>query len=169
MLPLIAMLVTSAPRRYDHPEDWLTCRMSATSGPLAAAGAAVAGCMCVGAAAGLRALAAATAAKSGLRMTPSLTPSTTDWRASSGGAGTSQPDTRTCWKLCAASSACQLVRLMSGEPARPDIKGASIATPDSLLLNEQEHDTVRTLQYPLHMLALAPSNQNIHHYLLVSR
>ena len=63
----------------------------------------------------------------------------------------------------------QLVRLMSGEPARPDIKGASIATPDSLLLNEQEHDTVRTLQYPLHMLALAPSNQNIHHYLLVSR
>ena len=95
----------------------LTCRMSATSGPLAAAGAAAAGCMCVGAPAGLRALAAATAAKSGLRMTPSLTPSTTDWRASSGGAGTSQPDTSTCWKPCAASSACQLVRLMSGEPA----------------------------------------------------
>ena len=75
------------------------------------------GCMCVGAAAGLRALDATTAAKSGLRMTPSLTPSTTDWRASSGSAGTSQPDTSTCWKPCAASSACQLVRLMSGEPA----------------------------------------------------
>ena len=70
-----------------------------------------------GAAAGLRALVAATAAKSGLRMAPSLTPRTTDWRASSGGAGASQPATRTCWKPCAASSACQLARLISGEPA----------------------------------------------------
>lgn len=92
-----------------------TCCIWATSGPVLADGMATAATV-AGATTAFFDL-EAMAAKSGLRMTPSLTPRTTDCRASSGGAGTSQPATSTFWKPCACSSACQLVRLMRGDPA----------------------------------------------------
>ncbi len=93
-----------------------TIRMAVASGP--ARDAARSKGADAGAAAGAVAfIFAAEASKSGLRMMPSLTPRTTDWRPSSGGAATALPATSTLSKPCARSRSCQLLRLISGEPA----------------------------------------------------